>query len=120
MLDFAGFICYNNTNTKNQSITNLDATVFADIDSMLDDLQSKLICGNITTRKVARLILVNFQSEMYSVLGEAVYNSTESGIYLGKLLEYYYHNISNDSSENYITGTGEFDKPFQTLKTKTI
>ena len=111
---------HNDEDTQGSSIVDFAESVFSGIDSMLADLQSKLICGNITTRKVARLILVNMQSVMHSSLGESVYNSTESGKYLSDLIAHYDGRGETDESEPYIGDSGDYYRPFQTLKTKTI
>ena len=60
-----------------------------DIDKFFDNLQSKLICGINTTRKIAIVILENLQTSMEDHLTPSVFNATIPGKYLAGLIAHY-------------------------------
>lgn len=104
----------NNQANKNLATLNGDA-----IDTLLDTLQDKLVCHNITTRKVAILLLKEINNTMTAISN--VFTNTEAGKYITKLINYYNGRLTLNESEPYNANASsdKYPRPFTTLTTKT-
>lgn len=78
----------------------------AEIDALLQTIQSKLISGNITTRKMAIYVLDCIKNSMGGeklTIGETSYDFTDhpAGKYLNTLRNYYISRATENSAEDY-------------------
>lgn len=101
----------NNNNNKNLNTLNGQS-----IDIMLDSLQDKLVCHNITTRKVAILLLSEINKTMINL--DHNYITTEAYIYTISLIDFYNSRIALNVNEAYNTNADLklHPRPFTSLQ----
>lgn len=117
------------TDTMKDTADAVDGKQFADIDgakidTMLSTFQNKIVCGAITTRKIA-ILIVDKINTTYQSLSIPNFDSSEAGKYLSNLTTYYNTYISSDVTDKYIdtdtnTTISKYPNPFATLITKSI
>lgn len=108
-------------------LSTLTNNVVEEIDKTLTDLQSRIISGAVTTRKIALMIAKEVMTSMTNVYASIpsnpyTFEETEAGIFTQSLINYYEdpNNVNSTANEIYYSSTSinnyDYENPFMTIK----
>ena len=90
------------------------------IDQMLESLQEKTICGTVTTRKVANLMVKKAKDSLTNNGENQTIMSTEVGTYINTLTSYYSTSTAETEVYYSTTSSSEMANPMATIYDKLI
>ena len=103
---------------ENNNIKDLTREELVEIDQLLTEFQSKPICGVITTRKIAKLMVEKAKDSITNNGADNTVLSTPVGTVINDLLTHYTTGINNSSTTAetyYSTTTSEFANPMVSI-----
>ncbi len=113
----------NSITTSSDIISDAKAT---ELDVYLDTTQAKLICGVVTTRKVAKMILSEVRDNVVDAihtahpeLTDTQINNSQTMQYIDALESHYTNKANSTTPENYnVTTPDTYDNPFRSILAK--